>query len=339
MINKTVIVDSDSFDPYMNLAVERRLFLTCPEDTVIMYLWQNENTIVIGRNQNPYSECHVNNIEALGAHLARRHTGGGAVFHDRGNLNFSFIYSDDNSKLISPAELIRDCCRTFGIETEISGRNDITSMSRKFSGNAFCRKGKMFLHHGTVMIDLEMSRLGDYLNVSREKLAGKGVSSVSKRVINLKEICPELTVSDFRRALFDIFEKKYPEITLRKEYESICQEPETMAIRDSYASKEWLFGSVSDFNINKKHRFPWGSCEIRLLVKDHRIESAEIFSDAMDPDLIADVSLSLKGRTFEYRSVSEALDTLKNSPQENNRFHVFSVNREEILNDILELLK
>ncbi|MBR5336477.1 MAG: lipoate--protein ligase [Lachnospiraceae bacterium] len=339
MINKAQIIESTVNDPYTNLAVETVLHHTCPEDCVVMYLWQNENTVVIGRNQNAYGECNTENIDAAGVRIARRTTGGGAVFHDLGNLNFSFIYSKDNSDDMIPVEIIKAACRSFGIDAEITGRNDVTCMGRKFSGNAFCHHGNMILAHGTIMVDLDTSKLSGYLNVSREKLASKGVKSVSSRVINLAEVCPGLTISAFKDALKKAYSESFSGITEVISFDDIRTGREALALAEKYASREWIFGGAKDFNVNMSRRFSWGGCEIKLLVRDHRIEESLIYSDAMDPGLIADIAAALKGRLFEYRSVSEALIELKKRPRDEDCCHMFSLNPGEMISDILELMK
>lgn len=246
MINKAQIIESTSTDPYLNLAVERFLLTTCEAGTIIMYLWQNENTVVIGLNQNAFSECNLDEMKAENVRLARRTTGGGAVFHDLGNLNFSFIIPRSLKSEGIPVELIMKSCRRLGIDATITGRNDICAAGRKFSGNAFCQTKDMYLHHGTILINADVDRMKKFLNVSKEKLASKGVKSVSSRVINLKELLPDISIEAFRQGLRDSFSEKYKGLISRLDYDKIIKESQVQDLRFLYNSEEWMLHKVPD---------------------------------------------------------------------------------------------
>ena len=184
MIYKYLI--SDSTDPYHNLALEQLLFDHCEHDSVILYLWQNNNTIVIGKNQEPYNECRVDEFLRDNGRIARRRSGGGAVFHDLGNLNFTFLVPTADYDLDKQLKVIELACEKLGVKVERSGRNDILADGRKFSGNAFYKNGPRAYHHGTLMVDVDREKMGRYLNPSKAKLSSKGVDSVRSRVVNLK---------------------------------------------------------------------------------------------------------------------------------------------------------
>ncbi|HOV70336.1 MAG TPA: lipoate--protein ligase family protein, partial [Clostridia bacterium] len=155
-------------DPHQNLAFEEYLFETADEDTATMYLWTNASTVVIGRNQNPWRECKVELLEKDGGKLSRRTTGGGAVYHDLGNLNFSFIMSKEAYSVQRQLGVIIEAVRSLGIDAEFSGRNDILACGRKFSGNAFAVRKNGALHHGTLLINADMDMLTHYLTVSEK---------------------------------------------------------------------------------------------------------------------------------------------------------------------------
>ena len=192
-----------------NLALEKYLTAHVADDEVILYLWQNRKTVVIGKNQNPWKQCRVEELLADGGQLARRPSGGGAVFHDLGNLNFSFCAKKENYDVDRQLEVILLAVRRIGIPAQKSGRNDLTAEGRKFSGNAFCETGEGCCHHGTIMVDVDSSMLERYLTVSPQKLASKGVDSVRSRVVNLREYRPELTVEDLSEALYQAFGQVY----------------------------------------------------------------------------------------------------------------------------------
>ena len=192
MINNTIVVISNSSNPYHNQGLEEYLLNTLKPNTCILYLWQNHNTVVIGKNQNPWQECRIKEMNAEGANLARRLSGGGAVYHDEGNLNFTFIlprqYYDEEKQ----TSVICQAVQNFGLYVEKTGRNDLTVNGKKFSGNAYFKRKDSAFHHGTLLINSDLTVLARYLNVSNAKLQAKGVRSVSSRVCNLQEMCPEI---------------------------------------------------------------------------------------------------------------------------------------------------
>lgn len=182
-------------------AVEEYLFFHCQKEECILYLWQNQHTVVIGRNQNAWAECLTEKLENEGGYLARRLSGGGAVYHDLGNLNFTFLVNKENYNVDRQLEVIQKAVAKFGVCTEKSGRNDILINGRKFSGNAFYKEGSRCYHHGTIMLDVKLDEMSKYLTVSKEKLQSKGVNSVKSRVVNIKELVPDITVDRMKEAL------------------------------------------------------------------------------------------------------------------------------------------
>ena len=202
------IIISNQDNPYWNLAVEDFLLNQNLHNNVTMYLWKNRQTVVIGLNQNPYNECNVDKLIAEGGFLARRKTGGGAVFHDLGNINFSFIADKDHYNVTKQLNVIQTALQHYGLSTEISGRNDLTFEGRKFSGNAFS-KGKFHnLHHGTILIKTDVDKIQQYLTVKPAKLAKHGVQSVASRIINLSEVA-DITSDNIIRHLTDAFQQVY----------------------------------------------------------------------------------------------------------------------------------
>ena len=205
MIEALATYESGSFDPFLNLAMEQHLLETVASGCCLLYLWQNENTVVIGKNQNPWAECRASLLEEEGGHLARRLSGGGAVFHDLGNLNFTFLVPTTDYDLQKQQRVLLEACRSFGIPAELSGRNDLTADGRKFSGNAFYHNGPRSYHHGTLLVDVDGAKLQRYLTPTKAKLETKGVPSVRSRVVNLKELCPTIPIDSLKRALVAAF--------------------------------------------------------------------------------------------------------------------------------------
>ena len=192
---------SENTSPYYNLALERSLFDFVDEDTVILYLWQNSHTIVIGKNQNAYAECKVDEFIKDGGTLARRPSGGGAVYHDLGNLNFSIICKESIAKEHTYQRIVKEALRFFGIVSEFNGRNDLTVDDKKFSGNAFYVKDDVLCQHGTILINSDFKELSKYLTPDISKLERNHVKSVESRVVNLSEISDQITVESMKEAM------------------------------------------------------------------------------------------------------------------------------------------
>lgn len=275
---------TDGTDPYENLALEELLFETQGTGATF-YLWQNERTVVIGRNQNAWHECRVELLESEGGKLARRSSGGGAVFHDLGNLNFTFLLPRENYDLARQLGVIQKAAAKFGIDTSFTGRNDLvlTETGAKFSGNAFRFSNSVALHHGTILISADFANLGRYLAPSKMKLEAKGVKSVVSRVANLGEQNPALTVASMKLALMEAFEAEYGPYEPHS-WELIDKEA-LEAKRRTYASWEWKFGTTPAFNVSLENRFDFGCVELLLNVQNGVVKSAVCYTDAMDDTL------------------------------------------------------
>lgn len=297
---------TDCNDPYRNLAAEEMLLRYVESDEVLLYLWQNDNTVVIGRNQNAWRECSLDIIAASQGKLARRLSGGGAVFHDMGNQNFTFIAHKGLYDVSKQSDVICLAAQKFGIEAQRTGRNDITASGRKFSGNAFYSTGSVSYHHGTVLLSSDMSKLGEYLTPSKEKLQAKGVESVRSRVVNLCELNPEITPERMRRALIEAFEEIYGNTT---EYigETVLDKDEWESLREHYSSREWILGKQSSFDRKFHARLSFGEIELQFSVSDGIIEKAAIYSDAMNADWVDAVREALCGCGYDTDSIKVKL--------------------------------
>ena len=288
---------TDCVDPYENLALEELLFETQGEGATF-YLWQNERTVVIGRNQNAWRECRVELLESEDGKLARRSSGGGAVFHDLGNLNFTFLLPRDQYDLVRQLGVIQKAAAKFGIETSFTGRNDLvlTATGEKFSGNAFRFSNNVALHHGTILISADFSRLGRYLAPSQMKLEAKGVKSVVSRVTNLGLQNPELTVDTMKQALMEAFEEEYG--AYEPHSWDLIDKEKLEQKRKTYSSWEWRFGTTPAFNVSLENRFEFGCLELLLNVKNGIVESSTCYTDAMDASLAKRVEDMLTGCSY-----------------------------------------
>lgn len=304
------ILRGDSDNPWHNLAVEALLFETLKPDEVIFYLWQNRNTVVIGRHQNAWQECRVKLLEDEGGYLARRSTGGGAVFHDLGNLNFTFVVPRERYDVRRQLDVIRRAAADFGIDTAFTGRNDLVVQpdGAKFSGNAFKFSDSVGMHHGTVLVSVDMNRLGRYLVPSKDKLKAKGIESVRSRVCNLTELNPEITIPALTEALERAFESAYGPA----ERMAVTDlDPERLrALEDQYTSWDFRLGKALPFDATLSHRFEWGGVTLELSLRHGAIESAQVWSDAMDEAMISRIAPALCGIRYENSALASALRAL-----------------------------
>lgn len=309
MISKVSYIESTGFDPYRNLAVEEYLFSACREDEAILYLWQNQNTVVIGRNQNAWKECRISKIEEDGAVIARRLSGGGAVYHDLGNLNFTFLVRKENYDLQKQLGVILKAVRKLGIHAEASGRNDILVESQKFSGNAFHEHRDHCYHHGTLMVDVKLGELNKYLNVSKKKLESKGIASVRSRVTNLTAYNRSLTIEQLKTALRETFEEVYGLESKVIREEEMDQEA-VHTLYEKYASWDWIYGRQFEFQYEVSERFAWGQVDVQFQVDRGMIMDAAVYSDSLKPEVIQMLPEKLKGIRYNNQIMKERIGEL-----------------------------
>ena len=298
MISRLKYYIGQDTDPYRNIALEWYLTLHAAEGECILYLWQNQKTVVIGRNQNAWEECRINRLLEDGGLLARRFSGGGAVYHDLGNLNFSFAVRKADYDTAKQSEVILRAVKKLGVPAERTGRNDFEADGKKFSGNAFYETRGCCCHHGTLMMDVDTGALERYLNVSPAKLRSKGVPSVRARVVNLKTYCLDIQAETVSAKLLEAFGEVYglplEALSLNRQAE---EEIEKEAERLS--SESWLFPPRIPFTAEMDRRFSWGGIHICLNVKQNRVEAADCWSDAMDEGMIRAVREALAGCPYE----------------------------------------
>ncbi len=293
-------------EPHRNLALEEYLLTTMAEDDCILYLWQNKSTVVIGKNQNAFKECKVDALEKSGGTLARRPSGGGAVYHDLGNLNFTFLARGKNYNLDMQLEVITLALSFFGLTAEKTGRNDICVDGRKFSGNAFLKRGDRHYHHGTILVDVDMKGLSQFLNVSPKKLQAKGVASVKSRVVNLSELKPEITIEAMRSALKIAFEQVY-EGSCEEIFESDFDGKVLEELEEKYSSNKWLFPVKAEASFLMEERFNWGEISIGLELSGDRVREVSVYTDAMEEELAPLLEEALKGCRFTKDELAEGI--------------------------------
>ena len=300
---------SQTTDPYYNLATEEFLLTKARDNTIILYLWQNDRTVVIGRNQNPWAECRLNALEEAGGHLARRLSGGGAVYHDLGNLNFTFLCGEENYHISRQLSVIQKAVEYAGIKAEFSGRNDLLTDGGKFSGNAFYHYRGAAYHHGTILVDTDFAKLEQFLSPPKSKLESKGIASVRSRVINLKTLSPTLTCEIMKDNMINAFSAVYggKPICLSFSQDDL---KEIQSMREKYASDKWLFGRRIPFTCVAEGRLSFGNIQMQFQIESGIIRDLEIYTDAMDMSLAKLFQNQLLGCAFQARSVASALANL-----------------------------
>lgn len=301
-----------SHDPYFNMALEEYLITRTPEDSEWFMLWQNQPAVIVGRHQNTAEE--VNQEYARENHIAvvRRMSGGGAVYHDLGNLNFTFVVnlSGDHS-FARFARPVLDALQRLGITAELSGRNDLTIKGRKFSGNAQFIGKKRLLHHGTLLFNTDLDVMPKVLNVNPEKMASKGVKSVSSRVTNIADhLSQRITIQDLQEALSQTVGEYWP---LEPSRELTAEEQNVInQLADSkYRRWEWNYGRSPQFNLQRSQRYPWGQIDIRLEVLKGRIASCKIFGDFFTGQDMERLEQALQGTAFTREEMKKLLNSLE----------------------------
>lgn len=317
MISQLQYFISPGTNPYENIATEEELLMTLQPETCILYLWQNGKTVVIGRNQNPWKECRSEELANEGGFLARRLSGGGAVYHDLGNLNFTFLAMREDYDVKRQLSVILAAVRKNGIEAEISGRNDLEAGGRKFSGNAFYETKDRCLHHGTILIDADREMMKRYLRPSSLKLAGKGVDSVQARVVNLKELNPELTVSKLTADLLASFGTVYG-LTPARLFVEDMDIPSLLERRRKFGSVDWVYGKVTEFTGKYNFRGDFGEMYIEVTADRGRISHAKVYSDTMDISLPEKIEAELTGLLCDSPEMKQVLQKygMREAPQQ-----------------------
>jgi len=304
---KALYVTSLIHDPYTNLAYEDWMLDQIASDEILFFLWQNQHTVVIGKNQNAYKEAQVSALEENGGKLARRSSGGGAVYHDLGNLNFTFIAPSDAYDVFKQLKVIITALNKLGIEATFVGRNDIEVDGYKISGNAFAKRSNNSLHHGTLLVNVAMNELTKYLNVSKAKMNAKGVDSVRKRVANLVQFNPDLTIDNLKESLKISFEEVYQLPLLEKNMDITAIEP----LRAKYASDAWRLNPLATFTAQVETKFPWGEIQAFFTTQNGIITQSLIFSDAMAPEFIEQLVLCWENTPYNYQAMKHAASSLE----------------------------
>lgn len=304
-------IDNNCIDPYFNLALEEYLLRNQNDEYFV--LWRDEPCIVVGKNQNTLSEINEEYIKKNKIKVVRRQSGGGAVFHDLGNLNFTFIVEDDGKKFnnfkifIIP---IIGVLKELGIKAKFSGRNDLLIEGKKFSGNAQCKHGSRVMHHGTLLFSSDIINLSDALISKPIKFLGKAVKSVSSRITNINEYLKEpLNVINFKDKIFEyiIRTEKDMAITTLNKQETL--EVENL-VKTKYETWQWNFGNSPKYNFYNEKKFSCGSIELSIDVEKGVMKDIRIFGDFFGEENIEDIEKALTDKKHVIQEIDSVLDNI-----------------------------
>lgn len=296
--------------PPANMAMEELIINHLPEDDYLIF-YIHDPSIIIGRHQNTIEEINEDYVREKGIHVQRRLSGGGAVYHDHGNLNFSFIVRGTREDVNRFDVLTKPVIKTLeklGVTAELSGRNDILIDGKKFSGNAQYFHNGRLLQHGTIMLNSDMSELSKALKVKEIKIQSKGVKSVRSRVTNIIDYLEDksITVSDFKDLLLETINEIYPleEYVLTAEEQTIHDR----LVQDKFSTWEWNYGQSPKFNISKMEKFPFGIVDARIDVQKGTISGIRLFGDFFVREDIGTLENALTGVKYDRSEILKALE-------------------------------
>lgn len=307
-----LVINNSHTNPYFNLAMEEHL-LTDVGDDIVM-LWRNDKAVIIGRNQNALEEINQAYVEQAGIAVVRRLTGGGAVFHDLGNVNFTFIQHKDVGAFSDYRRFTQPVCdflETLGAHAELSGRNDLMIDGMKISGNAQTVRADRIMHHGTLLFDSNLADVSAALNPNKVKMASKGTQSVRSHVANISSHLREpMGVEAFLGRLYDFFSTQSPDAQpydLTGEDVRVTEE----LVRDKYGTWEWNYGRSPAYNVQQTKRFDCGTVDLRLNVRDGVIEQAVLYGDffgVMDKSGLEQALVGLRHRPQDIERALAGID-------------------------------
>lgn len=301
-------IDNPYTEPGLNLAFEEFIFKnrSCDSDSILI-LWKNDNAVIIGRYQHTIEQINSAAIDKFGVKVVRRITGGGAVYHDLGNLNYTFITSVDNSRNLdfkSFAGPVVKALRKLGVAAQLSGRNDIVVDGKKISGTAQCCMDNKVLFHGTLLFDSDLDMVDCVLKVDAGKIESKGIKSVKARVTNIRpHISADCTIDEFKLLILKALGEEQA-ITPRLIAEDELEKSKKLA-DSKYADWEWNYGQSPKANYFNEQRLSCGSVKVGLQIEAGRIESCRIFGDFLGYGEIEPLERALRGAPYAQAQVKE----------------------------------
>lgn len=312
-----LVVRTKDLDPWRNLAREELCLERVEQGGRILFLWQSSDAVVVGKNQNPWLECSLAAMEKGGAKLARRLSGGGAVFHDAGNLNFAFLMPRREYKDKTIFNIVIEALKHFGIQAVVMGKSSLAVNGRKVSGNAFCYRHENVLHHGTLLISTDLEKMSRYLTSACRHIHSRAISSNPAPVANLREMVDSITVPQMAVVLAE---------TAAAEWNQQVQwggdemfDPKVLdPVEKKYASWEWRFGMTPKFDVEMSWRFNWGGARAGLLVEKGIIRQSQVDLKGDYERIASVISQVLAGTRFFEEDIVDCLRKQAPAMQKND---------------------
>jgi len=296
MIRRTACLIARSSDPYRNQALEKHLMDTLPENTAILLMWQNRTTVMLGRAQNPWYECPVDDFTAKEGCIARRLSGGGAMYQDMGCLNFSFILPKTRFDIPRQLSMIGMAAGAFGIQAQASGRNDLSVNGQKFCANAFFKSGSAAMHHGTILVNAQLGRMVNALTVEERKLP-PGLKKPFPQVANLADVGRGVSMENLQECLYWAFGRGFGmQPGMLDERMMDARSIEESAAR--FASQGWIYPSGIPYTFTVSERFPWGGVTVQMRAEGGIVRDVRVYTDAMEAALFSHIEQALVGSTY-----------------------------------------
>ena len=309
-----IFVDNENqYDPRINLAIEEHLIRNLQMEGDVLLFYINEPSIIIGRNQNTLEEINYAYVEDNRIHVVRRLSGGGAVYHDHANLNFSFINANGREflhnfkKFTAP---VMKVLNEMGVKAEMNGRNDIVVEERKISGNAQYAIGTRLVSHGTLLFNSDLSKVSEALNVKTEKIVSKGIKSVRSRVANISEFLPEpMDILAFRERVKNgiLTEMNNENYNLTEDDWTSIQK----ISKERYQQWKWNFGRSPKFNVQKTQRFPFGQIDARIDVQNGHIQQIKLFGDFLGLRDVSEIESKLISVRYDKNVLQQTLNEIE----------------------------
>jgi lipoate-protein ligase A len=297
--------------PYYNFALEEYLLTEAPEDDYVFF-YIHKPSIIVGKFQNTIEEINKEFVDSQNIIIARRLSGGGAVYHDYGNLNFSFVHKADKNDVNNFSKFTKpviDALNSLGVNAELSGRNDIVIDDKKISGNAQCFKNGRLLHHGTLLYNADMSNLTQALKVKDIKMKSKGIKSVRSRVANISDYLDKpMEIHAFKKYLFESFKKS-------KNIEELILDNNTVAKIESsalnqFATWDWNWGNSPKYEFEKIEKFPCGLINVKMNIEKGKIFECKIYGDFFTSENIENIENVLTGSFIRKDSILKSLENI-----------------------------
>lgn len=296
MIRRTACLIARDMDPYRNLAIEKHLMDTLPEETAILYLWLNRQTVMIGRAQNPWYECSVDQLTMAGGLVARRLSGGGVMYQDPGTLNATIIVPKSELDIPRQLSILGMAAGAFGIQAEASGRQDLGAQGRRFCTNAFFKSGSAAMHHACVHVKTALGAMTQFMTVEEGKLP-QHFRIPPQDSINLSDLNADIDILSMEESIYHAFARAYgaePAVLDERMLDSASIERMTQ----QFCSREWVFPKSIPYTFSVAERFPWGGVAVQLMAEGGVIRAAKVYTDAMEAGLFEQIEQALVGSPY-----------------------------------------